>query len=155
MPVHQEINIFSFSKYSLPRFFSPPREIYYPSQSNSLPTFPIFFSKNTISSPIFPSFNYSNPLGKKIFFPVPNISVLIFLCFSLPQGSLFFIISVYPYPKLGRFYKKLGPFYKKLRSDKFGSWSISTKNALNNQYNTIQSSMKIFMYIVCKTCLLP
>ena len=93
-------NIFSFSKYSLlflPRFFSPPREIYYPSRSNSLPPFPIFFSKIIISSPIFSSFHYSNPLGKTIFFPVPNIFVLILLCFSLPQGSLFFIISVYPY----------------------------------------------------------
>ena len=89
-----------FLQYSLlflPRFFSPPREIYYPSRSNSLPPFPIFFSKNTISSPIFSSFNYSNPLGEKNFITVPNIFVLILLCFSLPQGSLFFVISVYQY----------------------------------------------------------
>ena len=50
------------------------------------------------------------------------------------------------YSNFNRFYKKMGPFYKKLRCDKFGNLSISTKNALNNQ---IQSSMKIYMYIVC------
>ena len=70
------------------------------------------------------------------------------------QGSLKVVISVYPYlqktPNFSRFYKKLGPFYKKLRCDKFGNWSISTKNALNNQ---IQSSMKIYMYIVWNCCL--
>ena len=54
------------------------------------------------------------------------------------------------YSNFSRFYKKLGPFYKKLRCDKFGNWSISTKNALNNQ---IQSSMKIYMYIVWNCCL--
>ena len=41
------------------------------------------------------------------------------------QGSLFFLISIYPYlentPNLRRYYKKLGPFYKKLRCDKFGN----------------------------------
>ena len=45
-----------------------------------------------------------------------------------------------------RFYKKNWVhFIKKLRCDKFGNLSISTKTALNNQ---IQSSMKIYMYIV-------
>ena len=69
------------------------------------------------------------------------------------QGSLLLVISVYPYWKYSnfrRFYKKLGPFYKKIRCDKFGNWSISTKNALNNQ---IQSSMKIYMYLVWNCCL--
>ena len=42
----------------------------------------------------------------------------------------------------------MGPFYKK--SDKFGNLSIPTKNALKNQ---IQSSMKIYMYIVWNCCL--
>ena len=54
------------------------------------------------------------------------------------------------YSNFSGFYKKLGPFYKKLRCDKFGNWSISTKNALNNQ---IQSSIKIDMYIVRNCCL--
>ena len=49
-------------------------------------------------------------------------------------------------PFLADFIKKMGPFYKQLRGDKFGNLSISTKTALNNQ---IQSSMKIYMYIVC------
>ena len=44
----------------------------------------------------------------------------------------------------------MGPFYKKIRCDKFGNLSISTKTALNNQ---IQSSMKIYMYIVWNCCL--
>ena len=58
-------------------------------------------------------------------------------------------ISIYT-PILVDFIKKLGPSYNKLRCDKFGNWSISTKNALNNQ---IQSSMKIYMYIVWNCCL--
>ena len=69
---------------------------------------------------------------------------------SLLQGSLFLVISVYPYwyntPILVDFIKNWVHFIKKLRCDKFGNLSISTKTALNNQ---IQSSMKIYMYIVC------
>ena len=62
-------------------------------------------------------------------------------------SSLFGYIHTYKkLPFLADFIKKLGPFYKKLRCDKFGNLSISTKTALNNQ---IQSSMKIYMYIVC------
>ena len=38
------------------------------------------------------------------------------MCFCETQGSLFFLISVYPYlektPNFNRFYKKLGQFYK-------------------------------------------
>ena len=55
------------------------------------------------------------------------------------------------YSNFSRFHKKkLGPFYKKLRCNKFGNWSISIKNAMNNQ---IQSSMKLYMYIVWNCCL--
>jgi len=70
---------------------------------------------------------------------------------SMEQGSLKVVISIYvskliKYSNFSRFHKKLGPFYKKkLRCDKFCNWSISTKNALNNQ---TPSSMKIYMYIV-------
>ena len=49
-------------------------------------------------------------------------------------------------PFLADFIKNWVHFIKKLRCDKFGNLSISTKTALNNQ---IQSSMKIYMYIVC------
>ena len=53
---------------------------------------------------------------------------------------------------LSRFYKKKkwAHFIQKLRCDNFGNWSISTKNALNNQ---IQSSIKIYIYIVWNCCL--
>ncbi len=69
-----------------------------------------------------------------------GVSILRYIGISIPIK----------YSNFSRFYKKLGPFYKKLRCDKFGNWLISTKNALNNQ---IQSSMKIYMYIVWNCCL--
>ena len=72
--------------------------------------------------------------------PVTGVSILRYIGISIPIK----------YSNFSGFYKKLGPFYKKLRCDKFGNWSISTKNALNNQ---IQSSMKIYMYIVWNCCL--
>ena len=58
------------------------------------------------------------------------------------QGSLFFVISIYPYwlntPHFSWFYKKLGPFYKKLESDKIGKSSQTSKaNVASN--NKIQS----------------
>ena len=48
------------------------------------------------------------------------------MCFCETQGSLFFLISVYPYlektPNFNRFYKKTGSILqKKLRCDKFGN----------------------------------
>ena len=64
--------------------------------------------------------------------------------YILPFISIFILIKNCHF--LADFIKKLGPFYKKIRCDKFGNLSISTKTALNNQ---IQSSMKIYMYIVC------
>jgi len=106
-----------------------------------------FTSKNQTSEcenpeELFTSLQYS-------FFTNSGVEVLGGILF-LAQGSLKVLISIYPYlektPNFSRFYKKLGPFYKKLRCDKFGNLSISTKTALNNQ---IQSSMKIYMYIVC------
>ena len=69
-----------------------------------------------------------------------GVSILRYIGISIPIK----------YSNFSGFYKKLGPFYKKLRCDKFGNWSISTKNALNNQ---IQSSIKIDMYIVRNCCL--
>ena len=61
-----------------------------------------------------------------------HIQSVFFTCPS--QGSLKVLISIYPYlektPNFSRFYKKLGPFYKKLRCDKFGNWSISTRDLL-------------------------
>ena len=53
-------------------------------------------------------------------------------------------------PFLADFIKKWVHFIKKIRCDKFGNLQISTKTALNNQ---IQSSMKIYMYIVWNCCL--
>ena len=72
---------------------------------------------------------------KKTFQFGPGVSILRYLHISILRKYTNFSID---------FIKKLGPFYKKLRCDKFGNWSISTKNALNNQ---IQSSMKMYMYI--------
>ena len=69
--------------------------------------------------------------------------------YILPFISIFILIKNAIF---SRFYKEMGPFYKKIRCDKFGNLSISTKTALNNQ---IQSSMKIYVYIVCLTSLLP
>ena len=59
---------------------------------------------------------------------IVEITTLIFkdtFLLLFKQGSLFFLISIYPYlektPNFRRFYKKLGPFYKKLRCNKFGN----------------------------------
>ena len=82
-----------------------------------------------------------------------NFMIRVFFSLVPPGVSILRYISIsilIKYSNFSGFYKKLGPFYKKLRCDKFGNWSISTKNALNNQ---IQSSIKIDMYIVRNCCL--
>ena len=56
------------------------------------------------------------------------------------------LVFIKKLPFLADFIKNWVHFLKKLRCDKFVNLSISTKTALNNQ---IQSSMKIYMYIVC------
>ena len=126
----EEVFCFSLIQVDLTRFFN----------RVSARTLQLFIT--TVTRLLVPTMSYttSSCPGVLLFFECR-------LLHSDVYSSVYSYIHIYKkLPFLADFIKNWVHFIKKLRCDKFGNLSISTKTALNNQ---IQSSMKIYMYIVC------